>query len=133
MAMPGRTASRSHGSTPLGLPPPTGGVDAHDSLRKVLGYVHADIVEAACTRIPLTRDAVGPAGTVVDPARARADRARHSRRSFITSPIRSSLTVGWLPEHGRSQRGLQAPRVAPQGCGGTDSKIRPRSRKPTEA
>jgi chromate reductase len=32
---------------------PTGGADAHDSLRKVLGYVHADIVEAACTRVPL--------------------------------------------------------------------------------
>ena len=47
---------------------PTGGADAHDSLRKVLGYVHADIVEAACTRVPLTRDAVGPDGTVTDPA-----------------------------------------------------------------
>ena len=47
---------------------PTGGADAHDSLRKVLGYVHADIVEAACTRIPLTRDAVGSNGTVTDPA-----------------------------------------------------------------
>ena len=47
---------------------PTGGADAHDSLRKVLGYVHADIVEAACTRIPLTRDAVGPDGTIADPA-----------------------------------------------------------------
>jgi NAD(P)H-dependent FMN reductase len=47
---------------------PTGAADAHDSLRKVLGYVHADIVEAACTRIPLTRDAVGSDGTVTDPA-----------------------------------------------------------------
>ena len=47
---------------------PTGGADAHDSLRKVLGYVHADIVDAACTRIPLTRDAVGPDGTITDPA-----------------------------------------------------------------
>ena len=47
---------------------PTGGADAHDSLRKVLGYVHADIVEAACTRIPLTRDAIGPDGTITDPA-----------------------------------------------------------------
>ena len=46
---------------------PTGGADAHDSLRKVLGYVHADIVEAACTRMPLTRDAVGPDGTITDP------------------------------------------------------------------
>jgi NAD(P)H-dependent FMN reductase len=47
---------------------PTGGADAHDSLRKVLGYVHADIVEAACTRIAPTRDAVGPDGTITDPA-----------------------------------------------------------------
>lgn len=38
---------------------PTGAADAHDSLRKVLGYVHADIVEDACARIPLTRDAIG--------------------------------------------------------------------------
>jgi NAD(P)H-dependent FMN reductase len=46
---------------------PTGGADAHDSLRKVLGYVHADIVERACTRIPLTRDAVGDDGKISDP------------------------------------------------------------------
>ena len=46
---------------------PTGGADAHDSLRKVLGYVDADIVEAACTRIPLTRDAVGADGMITDP------------------------------------------------------------------
>ena len=45
---------------------PTGGADAHDSLRKVLGYVHADIVEAACVRVPLTRDAVGDDGTITD-------------------------------------------------------------------
>jgi len=47
---------------------PTGGADAHDSLRKVLGYVHADIVEAACTRLPLARNAVGSDGTITDPA-----------------------------------------------------------------
>jgi NAD(P)H-dependent FMN reductase len=46
---------------------PTGGADAHDSLRKVLGYVHADIVDAACKRIPVTRDAIGPEGTIADP------------------------------------------------------------------
>ena len=46
---------------------PTGGADAHDSLRKVLGYVHADIVDVACKRIPLTRDAIGPEGTIADP------------------------------------------------------------------
>jgi chromate reductase len=37
---------------------PTGGADAHDSLRKVLGYVHADIIEAACVRIPVTRASI---------------------------------------------------------------------------
>jgi NAD(P)H-dependent FMN reductase len=46
---------------------PTGGADAHDSLRKVLGYVHADIVEAACARIPLTRNAIGVDGTITAP------------------------------------------------------------------
>lgn len=46
---------------------PTGGADAHDSLRKVLGYVHADLVDAACVRVPVTRDAVGPDGTIADP------------------------------------------------------------------
>jgi chromate reductase, NAD(P)H dehydrogenase (quinone) len=47
---------------------PTGGADAHESLRKVLGYVHADIVEAACIRIPLTRNAVGSDGTIIEPS-----------------------------------------------------------------
>src|SRR3954468_5882418 len=49
---------------------PTGGADAHDSLRKVLGYVHADIVEEACRRVPVERSAVGADGLVSDgPAR----------------------------------------------------------------
>src|ERR1700755_2119880 len=47
---------------------PTGGADAHDSLRKVLGYVHADIVESACVRGPLTRDLVHYDGLVDDVA-----------------------------------------------------------------
>lgn len=51
---------------------PTGAADAHDSLRKVLGYVHAEIIEAACVRIPLMRDLLGSDGTVTDPA-ARAE------------------------------------------------------------
>jgi chromate reductase, NAD(P)H dehydrogenase (quinone) len=46
---------------------PTGGADAHDSLRKVLSYVHADIIDTACTRIPLTRDEVGDDGAISDP------------------------------------------------------------------
>jgi chromate reductase, NAD(P)H dehydrogenase (quinone) len=46
---------------------PTGAADAHESLRKVLGYVGAAIVEDACVRIPVPRDAIGPDGLVADP------------------------------------------------------------------
>ena len=45
---------------------PTGGADAHTSLRKVLDYVGAEIVEAACVRIPVVRQAVGADGRVHD-------------------------------------------------------------------
>jgi chromate reductase len=54
---------------------PTGGADAHDSLRKVLRYAHAEIVEAACVRVPLERGMVGGDGLVSD-AEARAGIAR---------------------------------------------------------
>ena len=47
---------------------PTGAADAHDSLRKVLGYVGAEIVEEACARIPVARSAIGPDGLITDPA-----------------------------------------------------------------
>ena len=47
---------------------PTGGADAHDSLRKVLRYAGAAIVEDACVRVPVVRDAVGSDGFVADPA-----------------------------------------------------------------
>jgi chromate reductase len=33
---------------------PRGATDAHESLRKVLGYAHATIVEEACLQIPVT-------------------------------------------------------------------------------
>jgi chromate reductase, NAD(P)H dehydrogenase (quinone) len=47
---------------------PTGAADAHDSLRKVLAYAGAHIVEDACARIPITRDMVGGDGLIADPA-----------------------------------------------------------------
>jgi chromate reductase len=46
---------------------PTGAADAHASLRKVLGYVGADVVEAACRRIPVTRQDVGDDGLITSP------------------------------------------------------------------
>lgn len=47
-----------------GAAAPSGGADAHESLRKVLGYTGAHIVEAACVRVPLGRDDVGEDGLV---------------------------------------------------------------------
>jgi chromate reductase len=45
---------------------PTGGANAHDSLRIVLGYTGADIVEEACVRIPIARAMVGDDGLIAD-------------------------------------------------------------------
>ena len=50
-----------------GAAAPTGAADAHESLRKVLGYAGADIVEPACARIPVDRAQVGEDGAVGDP------------------------------------------------------------------
>jgi NAD(P)H-dependent FMN reductase len=50
---------------------PTRAAGAHESLRSVLTYTNTDIVEGACTRIPVARKAVGPDGLVVD-ARVRS-------------------------------------------------------------
>lgn len=45
---------------------PTGGSGAHGALATVLGYVGADVVDGACLRLPITRDAVGPDGVIID-------------------------------------------------------------------
>jgi len=50
-----------------GVAAPTGAADAHDSLRKVLGYVGAEVVEAACAQIPVARQDVGEDGLIDDP------------------------------------------------------------------
>ena len=73
------TASRSRGSTSPGPPRPSGGADAHDSLRKVVGYLSMEIVEEACVRIPVARDAIGADGLIADPA-IREPLARALRR-----------------------------------------------------
>jgi NAD(P)H-dependent FMN reductase len=49
-----------------GAAAPTGAADAHESLRKVLGYAGADIVEDACVRVPVDRALVGSDGLVTD-------------------------------------------------------------------
>jgi chromate reductase len=67
-----------------GIAAPTGGADAHDSLRKVLGYVGAEIVEDACVRIPVPRDAVHADGLIADaPLRARIAAALAALAEYV--------------------------------------------------
>src|SRR6478672_6913049 len=47
---------------------PTGGADAHASLRKVVSYLSMEIIEEACVRIPVARDAIGADGLIADAA-----------------------------------------------------------------
>jgi chromate reductase len=62
-----------------------GAADAHESLRKVLGYAHADVVEAACAHIPVSAAMIGEDGLVAEPeareriGRALAELAKHVR------------------------------------------------------
>jgi NAD(P)H-dependent FMN reductase len=49
-----------------GVAAPSGGSLAHDSLRTVLAYTGAEIVEEACARIPVGRTTIGTDGTIAD-------------------------------------------------------------------
>jgi len=46
---------------------PGRGRGAEATLATVLGYVGARVAEAACRQLPVTRDQIGPDGTVTDP------------------------------------------------------------------
>jgi chromate reductase, NAD(P)H dehydrogenase (quinone) len=50
-----------------GAAAPSGGADAHESLRKVLRYTEARVVEDAVTRLPLARSDVGADGMIAPP------------------------------------------------------------------
>ena len=43
-----------------------GADDAHESLRKVLGFAHSMIVESACAHIPVTAAMIGDDGLIAD-------------------------------------------------------------------
>jgi chromate reductase, NAD(P)H dehydrogenase (quinone) len=45
---------------------PRGAINAHDSLRKVLGYASATIVESACVEVPVTTTMIGADGLIAD-------------------------------------------------------------------
>jgi chromate reductase, NAD(P)H dehydrogenase (quinone) len=50
-----------------GAAAPSGGTDAHESLRKVLGFTGARIVEEAVLRLPLGREDIGEDGLITPP------------------------------------------------------------------
>ena len=64
----GSTNAAALRAAAAGRATPTGGADAHDSLRKVLGYVHARFVEEAGLRLPDSRSEIGEDGLVADAA-----------------------------------------------------------------
>ena len=45
---------------------PRGAANAHESLRKVLGYAHAVLVEAACVDVPITTAMIGVDGLIAE-------------------------------------------------------------------
>ena len=62
------------------------GTGAEASLATVLGYVGAAVIEEACARIPLAREAVGPDGIVHDTGvRERLSDVLHAILRFLKS------------------------------------------------
>jgi NAD(P)H-dependent FMN reductase len=68
---------------------PTGGSDAHASLRRVLGYTGAEIVEDACLQVPIARAMVGEDGVIADAAvRARLRDAIDAIAAHLDAALR---------------------------------------------
>jgi chromate reductase len=57
---------------------------AHDSLRTVLGYIHADIVEDACVHVPVPRQSIDADGLIRDEEiRARLRQALDALTAYV--------------------------------------------------
>jgi chromate reductase len=70
---------------------PRGATDAIASLRTVLSYAHAAIVEEACADVPLTSNTIGADGFVLDPL------IRTTLRRTVIALIRSVEPNGTTP------------------------------------
>jgi chromate reductase len=72
---------------------------AHASLRSVLGYLGADIVEKACLAIPITREAVAGDGLIASAeirahvAQALAELAAHAAHAAAAAAARGETAV----------------------------------------
>jgi len=88
---------------------PRGAALAHASLRSVLGYLGADMVEAACVDIPLTQDSLGQDGLIhAAPVRAQVATALSAlvsaALSALVSAALSALVSAARVAPGRSVR-----------------------------
>ena len=74
-----------------------GADDAHDSLRKVLGYANANIIEAACAHIPVTSAMIDDDGLIGDPTVRKTHRrsARHARRCQMSRRSVAHCVSSW--------------------------------------
>ncbi|HEX4354672.1 MAG TPA: NAD(P)H-dependent oxidoreductase, partial [Polyangiales bacterium] len=70
-----------------------GAAGAHATLRVVLGYVNADVVEDACVHIPVRRDVVGADGVIADLAIQQGIAAAlQALAKHVALRVRSALT-----------------------------------------
>ncbi|HEY1855466.1 MAG TPA: NAD(P)H-dependent oxidoreductase [Solirubrobacterales bacterium] len=70
---------------------PAGGTNAEESLRRVLSYTGSQIVEDACLRIPVSREAIGADGLIAEPE--------------VREPLGEALrTLARAVEDGRAER-----------------------------
>ncbi len=93
---------------------PRGAALAHASLRGVLGYAKANVVEAACTELPIAASSLGADGLVTDP-QAR-ERLRGAMPTAPSGPVAA-----------RERSNARAGQVAPSACAHT-SRARPSAR-----
>jgi NAD(P)H-dependent FMN reductase len=60
--------------------------DAHASLRTVLDYAHANVIEPACVHIPVGHDAIDGDGLIFDPALRDAIRLSLTELAAVAGP-----------------------------------------------
>ena len=88
---------------------PNAGVNAHHSLRLVLDYASSDIVEDACRRIVVARDAVGSDGLIADPGiREQITAVVRALVDYCADPARDGFSPSPRPTPEQALEGADA-------------------------
>ncbi|GAC1592289.1 MAG: NADPH-dependent FMN reductase [Acidimicrobiales bacterium] len=74
-----------------------GAVDAHDSLRKVLCYASADVVDPACRDVPVARSMITTTGLIADPD---VQKAMLGILQLLSNHVLSRERTEWRLLHG---------------------------------